>query len=177
MATSRFCFASLVTSPLCAVVTLSLFVVGSSLAARGRVVVPRFSRVVLVSLVAAAALGVHRRGSARAVPLVARATRDRLPITARVDRALDRAPSVVVARAPSVIVARAPSVIVVAADRVPITIRGARVALASRSAPETREDARKCVHGARARGRTSARSSRARVRRDARVISGSGRSE
>jgi hypothetical protein len=169
MATSRFCFASLVTSPLCAVVTLSLFVVGSSLAARGRVVVPRFSRVVLVSLVAAAALGVHRRGSARAVPLVARATRDRLPITARVDRALDRAPSVVVARAPSVIV--------VAADRVPITIRGARVALASRSAPETREDARKCVHGARARGRTSARSSRARVRRDARVISGSGRSE
>jgi hypothetical protein len=122
------------------VVTLSLFVVGSSLAARGRVVVPRFSRVVLVSLVAAAALGVHRRGSARAVP---RATRDRLPITARVDRALDRAPSVVVARAPSVIV--------VAADRVPITIRGARVALASRSAPETREDARKCVHGARAR--------------------------
>jgi hypothetical protein len=151
------------------VVTLSLFVVGSSLAARGRVVVPRFSRVVLVSLVAAAALGVHRRGSARAVPLAARATRDRLPITARVDRALDRAPSVVVARAPSVIV--------VAADRVPITIRGARVALASRSAPETREDARKCVHGARARGRTSARSSRARVRRDARVISGSGRSE
>jgi hypothetical protein len=145
------------------VVTLSLFVVGSSLAARGRVVVPRFSRVVLVSLVAAAALGVHRRGSARAVPLAARATRDRLPITARVDRALDRAPSVVVARAPSVIV--------VAADRVPITIRGARVALASRSAPETREDARKCVHGARARGRTSARSSRARVRRDARVIS------
>jgi hypothetical protein len=143
MATSRFCFASLVISPLCAVVTLSLLVVGSSLAARGRVVVPRFSRVVLVSLVAAAALGVHRRGSARAVPLAARATRDRLPITARVDRALDRAPSVVVARAPSVIV--------VAADRVPITIRGARVALASRSAPETREDARKCVHGARAR--------------------------
>jgi hypothetical protein len=160
MATSRFCFASLVTSPLCAVVTLSLFVVGSSLAARGRVVVPRFSRVVLVSLVAAAALGVHRRGSARAVPLAARATRDRLPITARVDRALDRAPSVVVA-----------------ADRVPITIRGARVALASRSAPETREDARKCVHGARARQDVGAVVARACAEGRARDLSGCGRSE
>ena len=166
MATSRFCFASLVISPLCAVVTLSLFVVGSSLAARGRVVVPRFSRVVLV---AAAALGVHRRGSARAVPLAARATRDRLPITARVDRALDRAPSVVVARAPSVIV--------VAADRVPITIRGARVALASRSAPETREDARKCVHGARARQDVGAVVARACAEGRARDLSGCGRSE